>query len=172
MSATPLWVPLAAAGLAVLGTLGGVVVTQAWNSRAEERRQAREDARLREERAREDLNRSYEHRRAAYLDFLREFDRLYERYLAPRHGKPGRPPSFDDPAWDGLDDRHSALLIYGTYEAERAAFRCLQSLRSAASRPEDKRLDEDLFEAWVAYLGLVRKDLGMPEWKPAREPGA
>jgi hypothetical protein len=81
MATTPLWVPLAAAGLAVIGTLAGVIFTQAWNGRQEERRWAREAERLREDRAREDRNRSYEHRRAAYVDFLAEFERLHDRYV-------------------------------------------------------------------------------------------
>ena len=76
MGTTPLWVPLAVALIAVIGTLAGVIFTQIWNSRLEERRWAREKDRLREDQAREDLNRTYEHRRAAYVEFQQELDRL------------------------------------------------------------------------------------------------
>jgi hypothetical protein len=51
MATTPLWVPLAVAVIAVLGTLAGVVFTQVWNSRIEERRWARDNDRLREAQA-------------------------------------------------------------------------------------------------------------------------
>jgi hypothetical protein len=45
MADKSLWVPLAAAAIAVVGTLAGVVFTQAWNGRLEERRWIRENTR-------------------------------------------------------------------------------------------------------------------------------
>lgn len=54
MSSTPLWVPLVVAALAVLGTLGGVYVTQRRSDRREAIAWIREPQRERERWARED----------------------------------------------------------------------------------------------------------------------
>jgi hypothetical protein len=64
MSSTPLWLPLAAAGLAVLGTLGGVLITQ----RSADRR---EDKTWRRERETEQEDQWITDRRSYYLP-LRE----------------------------------------------------------------------------------------------------
>ena len=117
MATTPLWIPLAAAAIAVVGTLGGVIFTQAWNSRLEERRWAREAARLAEAQAREDLYRTYEHRRAAYVDFLVEFERLQHIY----QDSDREPTTFDDPAFDSLAERLVAVRVYGTVMAHALA---------------------------------------------------
>jgi hypothetical protein len=37
MGSTPLWLPLASGGIAVLGTLGGVFITQWWADRREDK---------------------------------------------------------------------------------------------------------------------------------------
>ena len=166
MGTTPLWIPLAAAAIAVIGTLAGVVFTQAWNSRLEERRWARESARLREAQAREDLNRTYEHRRASCVDFLQEFERLQGLYIDP-HKEFIQPPSLHDPVFDGLSERHTALMVYGTYEAEQAAYKCMDCLILAAIHPEAADRADDVYTARAEYLFQIRKDLGVPEWKPA-----
>jgi hypothetical protein len=171
MATTPLWVPLAVAGLAVLGTLAGVVFTQVWNARLEARRWARETERLREAQARDDLNRTYEHRRAAYADFLQEFERLQGIYV-DSHREPIDPPSLNDRVFNGLTERHSTLWLYGTYEAEQAAGQCLTALKLAAIHPENGGLQEDVYEAGSTYLLQVRKDLGVPEWIPAKRSDA
>jgi hypothetical protein len=93
MATTPVWVPLAVAALAVLGTLAGVVFTQVWNSRLDERRWARESERLRQAQAREDVNRTYEHRRDAYVEFLQELERLQRLFTDP-HREPIEPPDY------------------------------------------------------------------------------
>ncbi len=165
MADTSLWVPLAAAAIAVVGTLAGVVFTQAWNGRLEERRWIRENTRLREAQAREDVNRTYEHRRAAYVDFLQEFERLMRLYIGPRR-ESVETPALDDPVFDGLGERWTAVRIYGTYEADQAAFHCLESLQIAAIHPEDGVLGEDVYAAEATYPEQIRKDLGVPEWKP------
>ncbi|SRR6266566_5141576 len=64
MSSTPLWLPLAAAGIAVLGTLGGVLTTQ----RSADRR---EDKTWRRERETEHEDQWVTDRRSYYLP-LRE----------------------------------------------------------------------------------------------------
>jgi hypothetical protein len=62
-------VPLIVAGLAALGTLAGVLVTQRWSDRREAITWARERQREQERWAREDEARTFEHRREVYLDF-------------------------------------------------------------------------------------------------------
>jgi len=82
VATTPLWIPLVVAFVAVLGTFAGLVFTQIWNSRLDERRWQRETECLHQVQAREDLSRTHEYRRAAYIDFLKEFDRVLGIYLS------------------------------------------------------------------------------------------
>jgi hypothetical protein len=163
MATTPLWVPLAVAGLAVVGTLAGVVFTQVWNSRLDERRWSRESERLREAQAREDVNRTYEHRRAAYVDFLQEFERLYQQH-AP----------FDGSAVKRLQgERLVAVQVYGTSEAWRLALNCQNAFMfGLVSHPEDASAFEACMDAGAEFLHQVRRDLGVPQGTPAEEPNA
>jgi hypothetical protein len=73
VSTTPLWVPLAVAGIAVLGTLSGAiagtVITQRQANRREDKTWAREREQKRESWAREDVAHTFEHRREAYANF-------------------------------------------------------------------------------------------------------
>jgi hypothetical protein len=70
VSSTPVWVPVVVAGLAVVGTLAGVLVTQRWSDRREASAWTRERQREQERWAREDEARTFEHRRQAYLDWV------------------------------------------------------------------------------------------------------
>jgi len=160
MATTPLWVPLAVAALAVLGTLAGVVFTQAWNSRLEERRWSRESERLREAQAREDTNRTYEHRRSAYIDFLQELERLHSLYI-PDEPQESEPPARHDPAYRGLYERFDVVRIYDTPEATLKAVLCVDDLERAAADPGNYELTQ-AWRARVDYLNQVRKDLGIP----------
>jgi hypothetical protein len=171
MATTPLWVPLVVAALAVLGTLAGVVFTQVWNSRLDDRRWARESARLHEAQAREDTNRTYEHRRAAYIDFLRELERLERQYIAWNREPIAPPGPFDARVYNGLYERFSAVVVYGTREAELLALISLTHLQQAAAHPEHPLLVEQAVGAREDYVKQVRKDLGVPEGAPEEEPG-
>ena len=162
MGTTPLWVPLVVAGVAVIGTLAGVVFTQVWNSRLEERRWARENDRLGEAHDREDLNRTYEHRRAAYVEFQQELDRLLDLLHNNRE-----PSALDDAIFDELGSRLTPIKVYGTYEADHLALECLTNLQIWGRNPDRGRLSDDAFSVAVKYLFQIRKDLGVPEWKPA-----
>jgi hypothetical protein len=162
MATTPLWLPLAAAGLAVVGTLAGVIFTQAWNSRLEERRWAREAARLREDHARENLNRTYEHRRAAYGDFQTEVWRLRRMF----GGEDQEPATLDDPRMFGLEDLLTVVQIYGTPESVQLANKCFGALYRWARRDDT---GEEVMHAQDEYLDQIRKDLGVPEQQPAGE---
>jgi hypothetical protein len=164
MATTPLWVPLAVAGLAVAGTLAGVIFTQAWNNRLDERRWTREGDRLREAQAREDADRTYEHRRGAYVDFLQELERLQRIVWA--FDPEGRPLDDDDvdEVFKGLSERLVAVRVFGTYEADLLARDCLNKLQVSALHPEDAARSEDAVRAGAEYLLQIRKDLGVPRW--------
>jgi hypothetical protein len=163
MGTTPLWVPLVVAFVAVVGTLAGVIFTQVWNSRLDERRWARENERLREVQAREDSNRTYEHRRAAYIDFLQEFERLQHLYIT---GEPDKAPPVSDLVFAELSDRWTAVSVYGTPEADSKASQCLVDLLAWAHQRDDPSLAEDALDAREAYLSQIRKDLGVPDRQP------
>lgn len=81
---TPIWVTLVTASLGgLLGgllTLVGVIITQRHAKRREDDRWHREDEREKATRAREDAARSYEYRRQAYVDFFKEFYRLWNAF--------------------------------------------------------------------------------------------
>jgi len=73
VSSTPLWVPLAVAGVGVAGTLtagiAGGLITQRWSDRRESLAWGREREREHERWAREDESRTFEHRRESYVEF-------------------------------------------------------------------------------------------------------
>jgi hypothetical protein len=151
MGTTPLWIPLAAAAIAVVGTLGGVIFTQAWNGRLEQRRWARED-----------VNRTYEHRRSAYVDFQQELDRLQPIFWDP--DREPTPP--DRAAFAGLEERMVAITIYGTHEAVRLAQDCMVKLWQSAQNPKNAEVSRDAFRARAGYLNQIREELGVPEQQP------
>ena len=86
-------------------------------------------------------------------------------YIGPRR-ESVETPALDDPVFDGLSERWTAVRIYGTYEADQAAYHCLDRVQIAAIHPEDGVLGEDVYAAEAAYVEQIRKDLGVPEWKP------
>jgi hypothetical protein len=165
MGTTPLWVPFALAVIAVVGTLAGVVSTQIWNSRQAERRWARENDRLRQTQAREDLNRTYEHRRAAYVEFQQELDRLTGALHNNRE-----PFALDDQIFDELTQRWTPIRVYGTYDADHLALDCLTRLQEWGCHPDRGDLADAVYSVAARYISQIRKDLGVPEWKPAESP--
>ena len=73
VSTTPLWVPLAVAGMGILGTLAagvaGGLLTQRWADRRDDKTWALERAREEKRWRREDEARTFEHRREVFEDF-------------------------------------------------------------------------------------------------------
>jgi hypothetical protein len=73
VNTTPLWLPLAAAAIgllgAIIGTIAGVLITQRRSDRREQLAWERERQREREHWAREDALRTFEQRRDAYTGF-------------------------------------------------------------------------------------------------------
>jgi hypothetical protein len=93
MSSTPLWVPLAPAGIAVAGTLGGglggVLLTQRWANRREDKTWQREREREQGRWAREDQARTFEHRREVFEDFYEAVKALARRAYDHGYGSDG-----------------------------------------------------------------------------------
>lgn len=165
---TPLWVPLVVAVIAVIGTLAGVVFTQTWNSRQEELRWARENDRLREDRAREDedraredKNRTYEHRRTAYVEFQQELGHLMQLLFASRTS--GQLVAGKDA--NELSYRWEPIRIYGTRKASDLAYACMDKIGDWRRHLDDWDLADDVFIAAGNYLGQIRKELGVPDWE-------
>jgi hypothetical protein len=81
---TPHWVPLAIAGLGVLGTLGAALLTQRRSDRRERGAWTREREREREHWAREDAVRTFDQRRDSTVDFYESVREM--AFLAYNHG--------------------------------------------------------------------------------------
>lgn len=76
MNTTPLWLTLAVAGFGPAGALLGVWLTQRRADERDDATFARELARERERWAREDQARTFEHRRAAYVEFYESLRKM------------------------------------------------------------------------------------------------
>ena len=152
---TSLWVAV----VGILGTLTGVIFTQIWTSRLDERRWERERGRQRELEAREDANRTYEHRRAAYADFLREFERLRRLYV---DGDAANRPAISKRTFEELSAFWTAITLYGTERANGLANDCLTSIEGWVTNPDNDDAAENALEAWFDFLGQIREDLDVP----------
>lgn len=75
----------------------------------------------------------------------------------------------NDPVHDQLSQRWTAIRLYGTYEAENLAYKWLDKLQEWGLHPDGGKADDAYFAA-AEYLMQIRKDLGVPEWKPAESP--
>lgn len=158
---TSTWVPLLIAALGVLATLTGVIFTQLWNSRLETRRWEREHNRQRAVDSRDDRNRTYEHRREAYVDFLRDLERLRRAYTDGVH-----PPNPAHATFDALWDLWTAVMIYGTPEAQSLVQECGDAfgmLQSSWGTDAGDSIIEEIMDSWHQLLSQVRKDLGVSD---------
>lgn len=154
MSAAPLWITLAAAGVGAAGALIGVVVTHVLADRRETVRWHRERQRQADEWAREDAARTYEHRRDAYLAFAEEWHRHYKAADA------WKLQNLPDPPEDALADLYKKLLqvqIFGTEDGRRAAKAAFDALVTFAFTNADLE-----YAAFEAFQEQVRQDLGVP----------
>jgi hypothetical protein len=156
---TVTWVPLLIAVLGLLSTLAGVIFTQIWNSRLESRRWEREHNRQHEIDSREDRNRTYEHRREAYVGFLRDMDRLIRSFTDIVD-----PP---EPSYDALWDLWAIVMVYGTPEAQRIVEQCGAAIEMFQIKWEGDDVDDSVIDSmtnsWHKLLSQVRMDLGVSE---------
>ena len=142
MSTTPLWVPLAVAGIGVLGTLaGGVVgsiVTQRRADQREDKAWARERERERERWAREDEARTFEHRREVLEDFYQAVKALARRAYDHGYG-------FDDTPelpYDWHADAAAKLSRLALYADRRVAAAASAAYRAACLWGQHTKYDD------------------------------
>jgi hypothetical protein len=161
---TSAWIPLLIAVLGLISTLAGVIFTQLWNSRLETRRWQREHNRQHEVDSREDKNRTYEHKREAYVDFLRDMERLRRAYTDTDEDDPVKPPHA---TFDTLWDLWTAVMVYGTPEAQNLVQLCGDAIGTFEGAWRRNNINDSVIDAvmnsWHELLWQVRKDLGVPE---------
>lgn len=186
MTSIPLWVPLAVAGVGVLGTLSAAIFTQIWSSKLEGRRWNRE--RLAEERRwqhekeeraeqwrREDQARWLAERRATYVTYIMSLD-LWHEALLEAHGQVVSTGSHDEElgivtaklqrehirAWEGLriiapdDIADKAWQVTFLYQVWQI------SLTGSIECPSVK----DLSAAEKGLRAAIRRDLGINQEQP------
>jgi hypothetical protein len=165
----PLWVPLLVAGLGlvgtVLGTIGGVLLTQRRSDRREAIAWQRERQREKEQWAREDSARTFDQRRDSYVDFTRTLRAAAQ--LAHNRSFFGEPESGELP--DGWQYptflEYQRLRLYATPEVAEIAIEAYRALWQWGIGERNESLSNQ-----SAYLGLedrlfeaMRKDLGVPD---------
>jgi hypothetical protein len=160
--------------MGLVGTLaagiGGVFITQRRADLRDDKTWARERQREREVWEREDRNRTFDHRRQAYGDYV---DSLH--WLAAQFGHEVAE------AWmkDAVKSRMQ-LALYATPEVDSAAdatlWACVDWVEKFASDPmgDHSRRREKFTDARQVLLANMRRDLGVPETpsnSPSVEPG-
>ena len=158
MTAVSIWVPLV---VALLG-IGGVLLSQLMANKREEARSRDEGNREQRASMREDAARSYEYRREAYIDFVRDYHRHWN-ILAAEPWKPRPDPPED---WlQPLHDRLTEIDIFGTREAARLAREALNELDDYAFT--SKGLSPHVLDQLNSE---IRRDLSIPDRSDREQP--
>ena len=170
MSSTPLWLPLASAGIAVLGTLAGGLIIQRWADRRDDKTWRRERAREQQHWVREDHARTFEHRREVFEDFYEAVKALARRAYDHGYGFDDTP----DLPFDWNADAAAKLNRLGLYADRRLAKAAAAAYDAAFwwgqhtkyDDPDDpgfyerqQRFDDAEYE----LLELMRQTLSVPE---------
>jgi hypothetical protein len=153
MAPTPIWVTLVTASLGGLLTLVGVMITQRHARLREDARWDREWRREQTRWAREDVARSYEHRRKVYVEFIQEFHRWREEFAIGDNE--------DIVSWYDmlLYDLLMQIWIFGTNKAAQLANEAFNTLVDAVSNNEDIPEAEDVL---TPLRNEIRRDLSIP----------
>lgn len=139
----------------LLGGLGSALVTQLLANRREDARWRREREREQALWAREDAARSYDHRRNAYLDFIKEVLRQRKAIAAAQEDRDG---SDFDPPGDYLARAYERLVqiqIFGSQEAAKLAELVIQLLYEGTTPNDAQDMLEVLYDE-------IRRDLSIP----------
>jgi hypothetical protein len=174
MNSTPLWVPLVVAGLGIVSTLVGIVVTQLLANKRERATWTRELVREQARWAREDQALTFEHRRTAYVEFyavLRKMMlRVYDHGMGHSDNEGAELPS----GWHTeAGEAVRRLEVYGSPEVTEAAINAWEAAYHWGSFTRYKQ-DNDEFQinqdaadnTQIALLEAIRSDLhltGRPE---------
>jgi hypothetical protein len=170
MSSAPLWLPLASAGIAVLGTLGGGLITQRWADRRDDQIWQRERHRELQRWAREDQARTFEHRREVLEDFYQVVKALARRAYDHGYG-------FDDTPelpFDWAAEAFAELTRLGLYVDRRVYAAASAAYNAACSWGQHTKYDDpddpEFYErqqrfddAEYELLVLMRQALSIPE---------
>jgi hypothetical protein len=176
---TPLWVPLVVAAAGLVGTLGGVWLTQrradrreevAWNRERERERERweREDERERARWEREDAARTFDHRRDAYTEFYESLRDM--AFAAYNHGMGLRDEEelgeWQLPTYQKLQHLH----VYATPAVAEAAGDAYSAAWHWGANTAFGRDDAAFYERQDQYdstedelLARVRADLSIPD---------
>ena len=173
---TPLWVPLVVAALglvgAVLGTIGGVLITQRRSDRREALNWERQREREREFWAREDAARTFEHRREAYSDFYESLRAMSLRAYGHGMGlsddaneEDALPEGWQFPTFQRLQH----LRLYATPSVGAAAadaYSAVWRWGHATKRGQDDEAfydgQDQADQAEFEVLAAIRHDLAIP----------
>lgn len=166
---TPLWVPILIAGLGLLATIAGVLITQLRSDRREQHNWTREREREHERWEREDSGRTFEHRREAYSQFYESLREM--AFVAYNHGMGLNESEELENDWQlSTFRRLQHLQLYGSkrvYEAANTAYSAAWNWGNKAKFGKD---DHDFYnseerynETEVALLSAIRRDLSIPD---------
>ena len=166
MNTTPLWVPLVVTALGFVG----IVVTQFIANRRERKNWDRERKRERERWSREDQARTFEHRRAAYVEFyesLRSMQgRVYSHVSEEAYGPPELEEDWGLDAWEKLQVWSCTRRRVSATEAWKATSEWGQRTQLGKidnafrnNRDKSENAKDTLREAIRADLGLASRAL-------------
>lgn len=167
---TPMWATLIVATFGPVGALLGVWLTQRRADRRDDARFARELANEQSRRQREDDALTFEHRRAAYVEFYEALRKM--QLVAYEHGMGltvwdthGLPEGWQTNAFERLQH-------LGLYASERVSFLANLAYRETWTSGHQTRLGEDdgtfydtqevVDEATHLALQAIREDLKIP----------
>jgi hypothetical protein len=175
VTTTPLWVPLVVAGLGVaatvLGTIGGVLITQRRSDKRESISWERERERERKRWGREDAARTFDHRRVAYADFYESLSAMMLRVY--NHGLGLTDTVEDELPWDWQFSTFQLLqrvYLYGSTTVgviAAEAYSAVWQWGHAARRGRDDEAfyaaQEEADQKETALLVAIRRDLAIPD---------
>jgi hypothetical protein len=157
------WQSLIAGTVGVGGTLAATLLAQGRSDRREEARWHRDRQHAIEVRQREDLARTYDHRREAYVEYAAawmsansDFDTSSTVHPAPA------PEGFLDPVWLKL----SNVRMYGSREAITQGMEAWKALLTYVYNegPDDGGYaSARALAALQAFVDAARRDLGVPD---------
>jgi hypothetical protein len=158
MTTTPLWVPLVIAGLGLVGTVLGVVITQRRADYRETLQWERMRTREREQWAREDVLRTFEQRSSCYIDFE---EQLRSTALAVYEAQSGIRPILDEDWQTPVFQSLLRLQVFATPETTAAAVNTYDSLLrwAEASDTNSYHAEATYDKAHDQYLAAIRRDL-------------
>lgn len=178
---TPVWVPLAVAGLGLLGTItagiAGVVITQRRSDRREDTVWARERERERQRWEREDQARTFEQRRQAYADFYESLKTMAKRAYDHGFGFTDEPELPADWQWETFR-RLQRLELYADQPVAQAAWAAYSAawhwgMNTSHGDADDPKFhdSEGTYDAAEAELLVaVRRSLSIPDAEKPRTP--